>query len=397
MTNTTLTNCHAFIGNGEILPNATVAISGTTIDRIATDISEVADPGEVVDLDGGWLLPGFIDTHVHLCMDGSADMGSVRLPREELTRMAAKFATRTLQCGVTTIRDLGGIGTIVQAVRAAVDSGTTPGPRILTAGRMICVTDGHGHTLGAIQADGPEAIAEAVREVVNNGADVIKLMSTGGVLTPGTGPGMAQMSLEELTAGVDQARAFGKRTAAHAQGRDGILNALKAGIDTIEHGYHLDETCIGLMRDNGTTLVPTCAPSHHMTTRGLDGGLARETYEKAIRCMEAKQASFRLALDSDTPMAMGSDAGTPFNHHGSNLMELVLMVRRGMSVEQALMAGTSVAARALGLEKTIGLIRPGYAADLVVLTIDPFRDIEMLGSPDAVRMVMRNGTIHARP
>lgn len=390
-----LTNCHAFIGDGHILENATVVVDGSTIVQVNEEPPSATDAAEIIDLDGRWLLPGFIDTHVHLCMDGSADMKSVHAPQEELTRMAEELARRTLLCGVTTIRDLGGIGNTVQTVRDAVEAGKIPGPRILTAGRMICVTGGHGHTLGAIQADGPDQIAKAVRQVIDEGADVIKLMSTGGVLTPGTAPGMAQMSLDELTAGVTEAHKLGKRTAAHAQGEKGILNALRAGIDTIEHGYHLNDECIELMQSNGTTLIPTCAPSHHMTTKGLAGGLARETYEKAIRCMEAKQTSFSLAMKSNIPMAAGSDAGTPFNNHGSNLMELALMVRRGMPPIQALMSGTSVAAQALGLESTIGHIKPGFKADLVALDINPIDNMESLSSPDAVHMVMRDGIVHS--
>jgi len=327
-------------------------------------------------------------------MDGSADMGSVHAGTRELTRLASKFAKQTLLCGVTTVRDLGGVGTIVQTVRDNVNSGLIPGPRILTAGRMICITGGHGHTLGARQADGPDEISKAVRKEIKAGADVIKLMSTGGVLTSGTRPGEAQMSLEELKAGVSEANRLGKRTAAHAQGSEGILNALKAGIDTIEHGYNLNKECIDLMQANGTILVPTCAPSHHMTTKGVAAGLAQEAFDKATRCMEAKQESFRLALDTNILMAAGSDAGTPFNYHGNNLIEETLMVQRGMTTIQALMSGTSIAARALGLDDSIGYIKPGYIADLVAVDGDPSNDIEVLCDQNAIRMVMRNGVIH---
>src|SRR6266700_5437107 len=229
--------------------------------RIAqvVDISR-APRARRIDLEGHTLLPGLINCHVHLCLGAEAD--PVRALKDDpapLTALKAlRHAQETVEAGVTTVRDLGGREYVELAVRRAIAEGHFPGPRILAAGRPICMTGGHGSFLGR-EADGPDDARKAVREQLKAGADVIKLIATGGVMTPGVEPGSSQLTLEEMRAAIDEARKAGRRTAAHAQGSTGIADAIEAGITTIEHGIYLTDEIIASMKAKGVFLVPTLA------------------------------------------------------------------------------------------------------------------------------------------
>lgn len=328
------------------------------------------------------LLPGLIDAHVHLCMNPDSVMSDARtVDPARLAIQGAANALATLQGGVTTVRCVGTAANVDLVIRDAVRAGQIPGPDIVAAGRVIAMTGGHGHQM-AIEADGVASIVQAVREQVKSGADVIKLMVTGGVLTPGGRPGMPQLLPEELHAAITVAHRAGRRVCGHAEGPEGVRDAVVAGIDSIEHGYFVaDDPLFAAMQEHPTWLVPTLVA--YAAILDLRDSLPLEAVTNAELAIERHRESFRHALAAGIPIAMGSDAGTPGNPHGENWREVVHMVSQGMAVERAIHAATVEAARLLGLADT-GAIEPGYAADLLVVAGDPMADVMALGQTRAV-------------
>jgi len=320
-------------------------------------------------LDGLTLLPGLINCHVHFCLGGEADPARVLFedPVAIRTIKAVLRTKQTIEAGVTTVRDLGGVDGIALAMRDAVSAGLIPGPRVLAAARGICMTGGHGWRFGR-EADGPDDVRKAVREQLKAGADVIKLFATGGVMTPGVEPGSAQLTPEEIRAAVEEAKKAGRRTAAHAQATDGIAACVEAGI----------------------ALFATLIAPERIVTHGVSAGVPEFAVRKSEAVIARHLESFQLAMHHGVPIAAGTDAGTPFNPHGSIVPELALMVKAGMSPLEAIRAATSTAARVLGLHEETGRIAPGLAADLIAVAGDPGERIEAL---DAVRLVIAKGRI----
>ena len=238
------------------------------------------------------------------------------------------------------------------------------------------------------QADGPDDLRKAVREQLRAGADVIKLVATGGVMTPGVDPRAAQLTLDELRAGVDEAHRARRRAAAHAMADEGIGWCLDAGIDTIEHGVFLTEALAARMATQGTALVATLIAPHAIVEGGLAAGIPEFAVKKSLALRERHLESFRLAMRAGMTIAAGTDAGTPLNAHGSIVPELGLMIGGGMTPLQALRAATSVAAHVLGIADETGSIAPGLAADLIAVEGDPATDVKAL---DAVRLVIADG------
>ena len=361
-------------------------------DRRIVDV--VADrlprDGTVLDLGGLTLLPGLINCHVHLCLAGDADPSRTLADESYAATVvnAVVRAQRTVEAGVTTVRDLGGREYAEIAVRDGVRVGRIPGPRILCAGRAVCITGGHGWRMLGRQADGPDDLRRAVREQLRAGADVIKLIATGGVMTPGVDPRAAQLTLEELRAGVDEAHRARRRAAAHAMADEGIAWCLDAGIDTIEHGVFLTEALATRMATQGTALVATLIAPHAIVEGGPAAGIPEFAVTKSVALRERHLESFRLALRAGVTIAAGTDAGTPLNPHGSIVPELALMVAAGMAPLQAVRAATSVAAQVLGIAAETGSIAPGLAADLIAVEGDPATDIKAL---DAIRLVVADG------
>ena len=359
--------------------------------RITAVVDERAAPSGIVRrLDGLTLLPGLINCHVHLCFGAEADPASAMLKEAYAATViqAAVRARRTVEAGVTTVRDLGGRDYAELSVRDAVRAGSIPGPRMLCAGRGICITGGHGWHLVGREADGPDDVRKAVREQIKAGADVIKLFATGGVMTPGVDPNSAQLTLDEVRAGIEEARKAGRRTAAHAAGTDGIANCLEGGITTIEHGIYLtEELCRRMVRD-GVALVPTLIAPAAIVAGGVAAGIPEFAVRKSQVVSDRHVESFQMALRLGVTIAAGSDAGTPLNAHGSLVPELALMVKAGLAPLAAIGAATASAAGALGLEQETGRVVPGLAADLLAVAGNPADHIEVL---DEVRFVMAQG------
>ena len=350
---------------------------------------------QVYALDGMTVLPGLIDCHVHLFADAGPEgrLDASELPGFALLR-AAYHARRTLEAGITTVRDCGGQSHMEFALRQAISAGYCRGPRLLLAGRLLSMTSAGAEAFGGMyrEADGPDEVRKAAREQLKAGADVIKVMATGAVMTPGERPGASQFTFEELCAAVEEAHKAGRKVAAHAHGSEGILTAVLAGTDTIEHGSLLCDSpeAIQRMAERGVFLVPTLATSAMTTHCDLIPDFMAEN-DRIIG--DAAQRSVRAALAAGVPIAMGTDAGVPFVMHGDNAIELVLMVEAGLTPMQSIVASTSNAARALGLQDEIGTVEVGKCADLLVVDGNPLDDIAVVTRKERIQMVMHKGQI----
>lgn len=382
-----------------------VLVQDGTIAEVGSGIVPPAG-ARVVELHGRTLLPGFIDAHVHL---GSSPPSSyaqgvvddLRSTLADHALVGASNARKTLLAGFTTVRNVGG-SLADRALRDAIAKGLVPGPRMLVANHSIGITGGHCDGTNAMHpevmphaqdfrhgvADGPEEVRKAVRFQVKHGADVIKVCATGGVMSQGDAVGSPQLDPEELRAAVDAANRAERKVAAHAHGNQGIREAVRAGVHSIEHGSVLDRETVRMMVDRGTFLVPTVYVARAVEQQADAGKLSEESARKAREIAPKMRASFRLAYESGVKVALGSDAGV--FPHGDNGKEFTTMVELGMKPMDAIVAGTSRAAELLGL-RDVGRVAKGLRADLVVVEGDPLQDVRVLEAP---AMVMKGGVIH---
>lgn len=341
---------------------------------------------------GRTLTPGLIDCHVHLCFDGTADFaGEARELTDTVAALkAARNAVRNLEAGVTTVRDLGGWKSSICEVAAAIERGVIPGPRVIAAGRALTITGGHGHNIGvAREVDGPDAVRKAVREEIRGGARAIKIIATGGVLTPGITADFTAFTPEELEAAVDEAHKWGRGIAAHAIGAHGITQAILAGVDSIEHGSQITVEAARLMKGAGTFHVPTISAIRGIVDHPDE--VPAYAFEKASALAGEQRDAFRRAVRAGVRHACGTDAGTPFNPHGNAPREIVRMVEWGLTPLKAMQAATSNASRLLRLDD-VGAVEADKAADLVLYGVDPIEEIEAVLKPS---MVMKAGDVVA--
>ncbi|MBV9718664.1 MAG: amidohydrolase family protein [Candidatus Eremiobacteraeota bacterium] len=342
------------------------------------------------DIEAPCVTPGLVNAHAHLEGSGEPDMmGMVAstTPSQRLLR-AVSNARKAVKAGITTMRDLGSSNGIACDVRDAIEEERIPGPRMRVAGAVLCMTGGHGWPIGRA-VDSPWDARKAVREQLLRGADCIKTIATGGVLTKGAVPGNAQLTLDELSAAVDEAHRHGLRAAAHAIGTEGIKNALRAGIDSIEHGSLLDDEAIELMKERRAFLVPTLSAPTCILANLERGEQPKYVVEKARGINDAMLTNLRRAYERGVRIAGGSDAGTPYNYHENYAQEVELMsTLLGMTSQQALHAATNVAAELIGLHRA--LLAAGEPADLLVLRRDVGDDVRALRDP---QIVFKNGLI----
>lgn len=365
--------------NGTVENNRVVLIESG---RILAVESDAGLPAEIMDrrveFPGAMILPGLIDCHVHLAMDGTDDRTT---DVARATVRAVRGAAATVRSGVTTVRCVGTPSNVDFVIRDAIHERQIPGPRVVAAGQPIAITGGHAHTM-AIEVDGADAVTSAVRAQIKAGADVIKLMVTGGVLTPGIRPGTPQLNRAEIEAAISTAHRAGRKVCGHAEGQEGVRDAVECGIDSVEHGlFDPDDPLFDLMTSQGTTLVPTLI-AYQAILEGREL-LTAEAVANAELAIDSNQTSFQYALAAGVRIAMGSDAGTPFNPHGANWRETELMVKLGMTPAQAIQASTLGGAQLLGLND-VGHIASGKSADVLVVSGDPLADIQALANVEAV-------------
>jgi len=356
--------------------NAYFVIENQKVTKVGKDADEhIVEGCEVVDLSGKTVMPGLINAHNHITMN--PDPATKVLSDAEATINGTINLKKQLDAGTTFLRDVGAQGYVDIELRKAVDSGVLEGAEFICAGKNICMTGGHGWSMGR-EADGADEARKAAREQLRAGADLIKLMATGGVMTPGVEPGSPQLNYEEMKAAIEEAHNVGKKTATHAQGSVGILNAVKAGIDSVEHGIFLTDEIIDLMAKQGTYLVPTLAAVYFIVSNAEGGNMPDYVVRKAKYCYDAHNESFRKAMKAGVKIAMGTDSGTPFNEHGSAPYEVKLMIAQGMPAMEALVTATKNSADLLGIQDNYGTLGEGKFADFLVLDENPLDNIETL-------------------
>ncbi|EMR04969.1 imidazolonepropionase [Bhargavaea cecembensis DSE10] len=368
-------NVTLYTGNGEKQLKTSIVVEGKKILAVGEEADRL-QADTVIDGTGKTVIPGLFDMHVHLGMDGVGDPFA-QVAGDTPARSAYRHhinAQKQLKSGVTSVRNLGSKWHIDLDYRNSISDGLMAGPSVYGSGQAIVMTGGHGYPFST-EADGEDGVRKAARETLKAGADVIKLMATGGVMTPGVDPGSPQLSEKEMRAAVEEALHAGKTTAAHAQGTAGIQNAVRAGITTIEHGIFLDDETIELMIKYGTVLVPTLAAPYYIVQHAESGGIPAHAVKKAVDCFKVHQESFKKALAAGVRIAAGTDAGTPFNVHGDFAKELELMHEYGMEVKDIITAATLQAAKTLNVDQTAGSLEKGKVADFVILDEDPEADI----------------------
>ncbi len=395
-------------GRGGIpVPNAAVLIEDNLIRAVGPASTLPMPNAEAVEIDagGGFILPGFIDTHVHLMLEGVNLARDMTAPFSLRFYNSAQYMRRTVEAGITSVRDAGGADA---GVKQAVESGLVLGPRMQISITVLTITGGHGDgwMLSGNEfnlfpsypgnpdgrCDGVEEVRRKVREVLRAGAEVIKVCSTGGVLSPRDHPEFTQFTPEELQVMVQEAAyRRGVKVMAHAQGAEGVKNAIRAGIYSIEHGIFLDDEAIELMLEHGTFLVPTLLAPLAVLEIGEAGGMPEYGVKKARETVEVHSESISRAHKAGVKIAMGTDAGVM--PHGTNLRELGLMVNIGMTPMQAIVATTKIAAECLGWQDRVGTIEAGKLADLVIARTDPLKDIRSLEKVDNITVVMKDGRV----
>lgn len=396
---------HAYVIDGqsnEPIKDGLVIIDGYSIvycGEMQQEVIEQYDKAEIIDLKGKTLMPGMIDAHVHLTLSGEASYLQTLISEDaKLTVIKGiERAKKSLNAGFTTIRCLGEKGQIDVFIKKAIEEKIIVGPHILASGKAITITGGHGDMFpGDIQIDGIATIVDGVDEVrvatrkqLKLGVDNIKLMATGGGMSPGDAR-ISQLTIAEMRVAIEEAEKYGKITAAHAIGEEGINNAIEAGVRTLEHGTYINRKGISLINQTGAYLVPTLS-AFKTLLYGKEGGVPEYHLKKVQEFKDAHFINLRRALDAGVKVITGTDAGTPFNFHGENAYELECLVEVGMTPMEVVHAATRVAAEALKIEKT-GIIKQGYFADLIVVDGNPLEDITIL-QDNKIEKVYKHGEL----
>jgi imidazolonepropionase-like amidohydrolase len=388
------------VRKGILIDNAMIVLDGSNI-LAAGSVANVLVPAGSITLDvsRGTCLPGLIDVHVHLTVDprrsGYEGLG-VSVPRSTVT--GVKNARATLQAGFTTVRNVGAAGFSDVALRDGIIDGELEGPHMLVSGPALGITGGHcDNNLLAPEfgyrdpgvADGPWAGRSKVREVIKYGADLIKICASGGVLSKGDQPGTEQYTLEEMQAIVEEAHRLGRKVAAHAHGTEAIKDALRAGVDSVEHASLIDDEGIALAKKHGAFLVFDIYNDDYILSDGPKNGMLAESLEKERQIGQRQRQNFRKAAGAGARMAFGTDAGV--YPHGDNWKQFPIMVEWGMKPIEAIRAATLEAASLMGLDAKAGALEPLHWADVIGIDGNPLEDPSALGR---VKFVMKDGKVY---
>ncbi len=384
-----------------------ITVEGERIKSVETASSVKIPAGaNVIDLSHATVLPGLIDCHTHLSARADRYNEIYRFKDTPFDHAfyAVINARKTLEAGFTSVRDVGSPPFLAVDLRNTINEGFIPGPRIVASGPGISITGGHGDLNNYSPqtrvsmfpeerdfhiADGPDQIRHVIRAQVKYNVDVIKILSTGGVLSKGDNPGAPHYTLEELKTAVETAHMLGRKVAAHAHGTEGIKNAILAGIDSIEHASLIDDEGIRLAKEHGTYLVMDLYNDDYLLNEAPKVGLPQENLEKERMVGQLQRQNFEKAVKAGVKMAFGTDAGV--YPHGDNARQFYYMVKYGMTPAQAIRAATSSAADLIGHSADVGTIEPGKYADIVAVQDDPLKDVRTL---EHVDFVMKGGAVY---
>ena len=395
------------VEKGQVLRDQVILVRGERVEAVRPASARMPAGVRVIDLSRYTVLPGLIDCHTHLIGDTESFGAGAPLERSgaQEALYGVRNAQKTLLAGFTTVRDVGAYRAFVDvALRDAINDDIVPGPRMAVAGTYITVSSGGGDVTGLAPdvtlppdmrlgvANSATEVRQRVREMLNGGTDLIKVIATGAVLTRGSNPGVAEYSEEELRAAVEEAAKYGARVAAHAHGAEGIKYAVRAGVASIDHGSLIDDEGVRLMKERGTYLAADIYNGDYIATEGKRLGWPAEFLRKNDETTEAQRQGFRKAVAAGVRIAYATDAGV--YPHGLNARQLPYMVRYGMTPMGALRSATIDAARLIGWEDRVGSIAPGKFADIIAVEGDALADLSRFMQ---VPFVMKGGTVYKSP
>lgn len=386
--------------SGRAVANPAIVIDGGKVLSVGSALTMKPPAGAtLIDLGDKTILPGLIDMHTHLIGDATlAGYNSLGQARDSAAIHGVANAKKTLEAGFTTVREVGNDGFADVALRDAINAGIVPGPRIFASGPPVGIIGGHcadnnlqphdAESRGDGVATGPWEMRAKVRRNIKFGADLIKTCSTGGVFSKGTSPGAAQNTVEEIAAIVAEAHQRGLKVASHAHGVEGVKNAIRAGVDTIEHASYLDDEAIRMAKANGVYLSMDIYNTEYTQTEGRRNGALEESLRKDAEIAEIQRESFRAAVKAGAKVVYGTDSGV--YPHGGNAKQFFWMVKYGMTPAQAIRSATTLAAEALGRKGELGCLNAGCAADLIAVEGDPLTNVTAL---EKVGFVMKGGAV----
>jgi imidazolonepropionase-like amidohydrolase len=398
-----ITNAYLLDGTGKKpIKDATIVIKDNIIEDVGKTI-DVPKEADVIDASGNTVMPGLIDAHVHICSNGDANvMAALGYTLGLVQLFGAHNAAKTLDAGYTMVRDMGAPCGFALSLKKAIEMGVAKGPRIIAPGKIISQTGGHAdfylpsgvsYNEMSLISDGPVETRRSTRINLREGADFIKICTSGGVMSPSDPVDTPQFTVEEIRTVCDEAHHVGKFVASHAHGPSGIMNAIEGGVKSIEHGSIQTIETVKSMAEHGVFQIPTLVASWNILKKGTAAGIPEWAVAKAREIAEYPPKSLMLCHKAGVKVAAGTDAGTPFNYHGENAKELELMVQAGLKPIEAITCSTKVGAEACYLGTKTGTLEKGKWADLIIVEGDPILNIKLLQDKTSIRLVMKEGKV----